>query len=113
MRVDAAPLDEVSAPLVAVEQHHQRIGGAVADADDRVGVHDVVDIGHVLVADALDVVLAVTVVEQRRALERLHRGDPRAQRLLEMIARGQSAGRAGRRDESGERRVCERPSASA
>ena len=46
------------------------------DADDEVGVGDVVDQRHVLVADALDVVVAEAVVEHGRALEGLDGNDP-------------------------------------
>ena len=50
------------------------------------------NIGHVLVADALDIVLAETVVKQRRAFQRLDRDDLGAEFLLEVIARGKRAG---------------------
>ena len=100
--IDAAPLDEVLAALVGVEERQQRVGRVIADADDDVGVHDVVDQRHVLVADALDVVLAEAVHEQGRAFDRLDRRDPRAERALQMVAGRDRSRRAGRRDESGE-----------
>ena len=74
--VDALAADEVGAAGVGVEQHVELVGGAIADADDDVGVHHVVDQRDVLVADALDVVLAEAVLQHRRALERLD-GDGR------------------------------------
>ena len=52
-----------------------------------------------LVADALDVVLAEAVVEHRRALERLDRDDPRAVALLQPVAGAERARRAGGGDE--------------
>ena len=73
--VDAAAFDQVFAPDLGIEQHEQRVGRLVADAGHHVGVHDVVDIGNVLVADALDIVLAEAVIEQRRAFDRLDRDD--------------------------------------
>ncbi len=48
-----------------------------------------------LVADALDVVLAIAVVEQGRAFQGLHHGDGGAQALFQIIAGRQRAGRAG------------------
>ena len=80
----------------------------IADADDGVGVHDVVDQRHVLVADALDVVLAEAVHQQRRALDRLDRGDPRPEHALQMVARRDRARGARGGDEGGE--FCVRPS---
>ena len=93
--VDAAPLDQVLAPLVGVEQGQQLVGMQVADRGDHVGVHHVVDVGHVLVADALDVVFAEAVVEQRRTLGGLDGDDARAEFFLEVIAGRQRAARTG------------------
>ena len=55
-----------------------------------------------LVADALDVVLAIAVVEQGRAFGRLDRDDLGAQFRLEVIAGGECAGRSRGRDKRGE-----------
>ena len=71
-------------------------------ADHDVGVHHVVDQRNVLVADALDIVLAIAVVEHGRAFQRLDGGDLRAVPRLEIIAGGNGAGRASRRHESRE-----------
>ena len=87
---------------ITAEEHEQAVGGAIADAHDDVRGHDVVDERNVLVADALDVVLAVAVAQERWALERLHGHGERAVALLEVVARGDRAGRAGRRDEGRE-----------
>jgi hypothetical protein len=82
-----------------VEQDVERVGVAVADVDDDVGVHDVVDQRDVLVADPLDVVFAEPVPEQRWALEGLGRGDRRAEALLQMVPRRDRSRRPGGRDE--------------
>ncbi len=87
-----------SRPAARGEDGLEVVGGAVGDVDDEVGVHDVVDERHVLVADALDVVVAEPVAQQRRALERLGDDDARAVALLEEVAGAQRAGRAARRD---------------
>ena len=55
-----------------------------------------------LVADALDVVLAETVIEQRRAFDRFHRDDAGAELLLEVVAGGKRAARSRGGHESGE-----------
>ena len=55
-----------------------------------------------LVADALDVVLAIAVLQHGRTFESLDGDDRRAVSLLEIIARRDRAGRSGRRDEGGE-----------
>ncbi len=64
------------------------------DGHGVVGVHDVVDERDVLVADALDVVVAVPVVEHGRAFEGFHGHDPGAVTLLEVVARPERAARA-------------------
>jgi len=58
-----------------------------------------VDQRDVLVADALDVVLAEAALEERRALEGLDGDDPRPVRVLQGVAGRDRPGRAGRRDE--------------
>jgi len=87
------------APLGGVEQHVDRIGRGVGDADDEIAVHHVLDQRDVLVADALDVVGAVAVVEHGRALGRLDRDDLRPKGRLQVVARRQRAGGAGAADE--------------
>ena len=66
------------------------------------GVGDVVDQRDVLVADALDVVLTETVVEHRRAFERLDRHDLRSVFVLQVVACSERSGGAGRRHVGGE-----------
>ena len=58
-----------------------------------------------LVADALDVVLAEAVLEHRRALQRLDRHDAGAVLVLQAVAGGDGAGRAGGRHEGGQPQV--------
>ena len=53
-----------------------------------------------LVADALDVVLAEAVHEQRRAFDRFDHGDLGAVLGLQIVAGGERAGRAAGGDES-------------
>ena len=92
----AAPFDQVVAPDFGVEQDDQAIGVAVADARHHVSVHHVVDVGHMLVADALDVVLAEAVLQERRAFGRLGNDDLGSMTLLEMVAGRQRAARSRR-----------------
>ena len=61
LRRHAQPPRQIVAARVGVEHGIEPVGRLVADADHQIGVHDVVDQRHVLVADALDVVLAVAV----------------------------------------------------
>ena len=60
--VGDAPASELEPAVVGVEQHVELVGRAIADRRDDVGVHHVVDQRDVLVADALDVVLAEPVL---------------------------------------------------
>ena len=57
------------------------------------------DEGNMLVADPLNIVFAIAVVEQRRALERLDDADVGPERFLQMIACRQRAGGPRRRNE--------------
>ena len=98
----STPVGEIAEPVLAVEHRVELIGGPIADRDHHVGVHDVVDERDVLVADALDVVLAEPVLEHRGALERLDGDDLRAVQILQAIAGGDRAGRAGGTRERGE-----------
>src|SRR5262245_66552554 len=61
IRVDLAPSDEVAASGIAAEQQIERIAGQIGNADDEVGVHDVVDQRNMLVADTLDFVVSITL----------------------------------------------------
>ena len=90
---------QVLATLARVPQHVEFVGGDVADGAHDIGVHHVVDQRDVLVADALDVVFAVPVLEHGRALERLDGDDLGAVVVLEPIPGGDRAGRPrGRRE---------------
>src|SRR5208283_996354 len=60
------------------------------------------DVRDVLVADPLDVVLAIAVVEEGRALRRLDRDDARSLLLLEPVARRERPRGARRRGVRGE-----------
>lgn len=64
-----------------------------------VGAHDVVDEGHVLVTDALDVVLTEPVVEEGRALQRLDGDGERPKPVLQVVPGADRAGRSCRRNE--------------
>src|SRR5437899_11755015 len=92
----------MAAPGRCVEQHSEPVGGAVGYRRDYVSVRDVVDQRDVLVTDPLDVVLAVAVVQHRRALQRLDRDGHRSVALLEEVTGCQGPGRSRRRDERAE-----------
>ena len=62
---------QIAQTFVGVEQHVEFVSGAIRNVDHQIGIQHVVDERNVFVADALDVVLAVAVLEHRRALERL------------------------------------------
>ena len=96
---DADGFGEMPPSGGSVEEHVELVGRSVADTHDHIGVHHVVDQRDVLVADALDVVLAVAVLEHRRALERLDRDDDRAVTVLEVVTRAERARGARRRHE--------------
>ena len=104
-RFQAEPARHVGAAYVGVEDGVEPVGGLVADADHEIGIHHVVDQRHMLVADALDVVLAITVVEQRRAFDGLDHGDLGAVLGLEVIAGGQRTGRTAGGNKTGELQV--------
>ena len=72
---DPPPGPQELGTLAGREEHRQLVGGPVGDPGHQVGVHHVVDERDVLVADALDVVLAEPVGQHRRALQRLGRDD--------------------------------------
>src|SRR6266436_3288591 len=76
--VDFAAPDQVAAPGIAAEQQVEGIARQIRYTDDEVGIHDVVDQRNMLVADTLDVVLAVSIAKHRRAFESLGRDDFRA-----------------------------------
>src|SRR6266542_2331516 len=73
VRRHAVPRGQVLPPHRRVQQPVHVVRGHVGDRGHRVGVHHVVDEWDVLVADALDVVLAEPVRQHCRAFQRLHR----------------------------------------
>ena len=89
----------------AREEDAEPVGRAVGDREGDVRVQHVVDQRDVLVPDPLDVVLAEAVAQHRRALGRLDGDDQRAEALLEVVARADRAGRAGRGDERAQAQV--------
>ena len=76
----------------AGDAHHV----VIIDGDDHVGVLDVVDPGHVLVANAFDAVRAEAVLQKGRALQRFA-GDDLAggEDLLHVVAAGDRPGGTG------------------
>ena len=91
-RFEPDPIDEMGLARIGVEQGVERVGRTVAHRDDVVGVHHVVDQRDVLVADALDVVVAEAVLQHRRTLECFDRHDPAAVGVLEIVAGAERAG---------------------
>src|SRR5205823_5240233 len=85
------PIPQIVAPGLRAEQQIELVGDAVGDADDDIGVHHVMYQRNMLVADALDVVLAIAIVEHGRTLQRLDRRDPRPVALLQIISRRDGA----------------------
>ncbi len=100
--VELAPPGEIRAADFAAEQLIEAVACRVRYGDDGIGVHDVVDQRDVLVADALDVVLAVAVAQHGRAFERFDGGNRRPVPGFEMIAGGDRPRRAGGRHEGRE-----------
>ncbi len=91
-----ALIDEVRLAGRVVEEAADRHRRLVVEADGDIGVLDVVDPRDVLVADALDAMLAEPVVEDGRALHRLGGGDDaRRIQLLEVVTRADGACRPG------------------
>src|SRR6266511_2125812 len=86
VRIDLAPAHQVAASGIAAEKQIERIAGQIGHADDEVGIHDVVDQRDVLVPDALDVVLAVSIAEHGRAFDGLGRGDLGAVPRFQVVA---------------------------
>ena len=82
---------QVAQTFVGVEQHVEFVSGAIRNVDDQVGIHHVVDERNVFVADALDVVLAVTVLEHGRALQRFDSTNCGAEQILQAIASSDGA----------------------
>ncbi len=79
-----------------VEQPSQADDHVVVQVDDQVGALQVVDPGHVLVADPLDAVSAEAVFQQRRALGRLARRHLAGRKvLLQQVPAANGAGGAG------------------
>ncbi len=87
---------QIAASGRLVEQAGDIDDGIVVDGDYDIGVLDIVDPGHVLVADALDAVSAETVLQQGGALQCFAGNDLAAgEELLHIVAAGDGAGRAG------------------
>src|SRR5579885_248727 len=93
-RIDTAAVREIALTRIAVEQQIERIRAAVRDTDHDVRVQDIVNERDVLVADALDVVLAIAVHEHGRTFHGLHGDDLRAELRLQIIAGAQRPRRA-------------------
>jgi len=85
-------LSEICPSGLGVERQIQLIGCLIGDTDDDVGVRDVVDQWDVLVADALNVVLAVPVLEHRRAFQGFDSHNLGPVLLLESVAGGDRSG---------------------
>src|SRR5579859_8196300 len=100
--IDMPARRDILPPNLAVEQKIERVGAAIRDTHDDVAIEDVVNEGDVLVADALDVVLAVTVHEHGRAFDGLDRDDLGAELGLEIVPRAECPRRARCRDEGRE-----------
>src|SRR6185503_5820428 len=97
--IDLPPPAEVTATTFAAEQQVERIAGGIRYADNDIRIHDVVDQRDMLVADPLDVVLAMAVVEHGRAFNRLHRGNLAAVQRLEAITGAERSRRPAGTDE--------------
>ena len=82
---------QIAQTFVGVEQHVEFVSSAIRNVDDQIGIHHVVDERNVFVADALDVVLAITVLEHGRALQRFDSTNCGAEQILQAIARGDCA----------------------
>ncbi len=89
-------LNQERASVFLVEQTGDVDHGVVVDGHHQVGVADIVDPRHVLVADALDAVRPESVLEQGRALQGFAGGDLAAREdLLHVIAAGDRPRRTG------------------
>src|SRR4029077_20947038 len=87
-RIDLPSPADVTATAFAAEQQVESVARRIRAPDHDIGIHHVVNERDVLVADPLDVVLAVAVVEHGRAFDRLDRGNLAAMQRLEGIAGG-------------------------
>ena len=70
----------------------------IRDCDHKICSHDVMHQRNVLVSDALDVVFAVSILQECWAFERFYSTGLRSQGLLQIITGGNSPGRPRRRD---------------
>ncbi len=98
------PETRTAAQIVAadrrIEQQIKTVARPVGHADDEIRIHHIVDQWHMLVADTLNVVIPVTVVEQCRTFQRLDDADIGAKRVFEVVACGERPGGSGCGDES-------------
>jgi len=91
-----ALLGQVGAAGGLIEQPGHIHHGVVVDGHHHVGILDVVNPRHVLVADAFNAMRPEAVLEQGGALQRLAGHNLAAgEELLHIVAAGDGAGRAG------------------
>ena len=98
-------LHQVVTTSRGIEQHVEFIGYTIGNRSDDVGVHHVMNEWNVLVADALNVVLAETVLEHGWALKRFNGNDLGSVLIFQMVARTNSSCRTGCASESSESQV--------
>ncbi len=87
---------QVPPPGRLVEQAHDVDHRIIINRDDQIGILDIVDPGHVLVANTFDAVRAKAIVQQGGALQRFTGNNLAArENLLEVITAGNGPGRTG------------------
>src|ERR671915_128695 len=89
------PVGQELAAGLGIEEHVERVGGSIRYCRHQVGVHDVMDQRNMFVADALDVVAPIAVVEQGWAFAGLDSDDAALVTRFQKVAGRQSAGRTG------------------
>src|SRR5262245_54301247 len=107
---DAVAPRERLLPSLAGEQLQALFALDVVQTHDRIHVQHVVNPGHVLVADALNVVSAVAVVIKRRALDRFEADNAQiGPDLLQTVAGSDRSRAAHRRTERRNRAIADAP----